>query len=591
MYPRKFTKSQNNEKVMIGIDFGTSGTAFSYAFSNENENDILSPEELKSPTEIILDSNMKCLAFGKNCKQFLREGKMLEQKCFHFSDIKMKLYKNERRIQANNDSSFHDLQTVISQILIEIKKEALNIINSKRGSPIFESNIEWKLTVPAIWREKSKEIMIKAAKTAGIFNELITDKSLFLALEPECASLDFINEKSSDKNVVNVGNNYIVCDIGGGTIDISSHTRKINHIDNKIYIEELYPPSGGNKGSTYINKAFMEKVIKKIFGEKALNDLFEAVKNNTLEENEDFDYDDYMNLLEQIEEFKIGINVNSINGSRRINCSVFKNFIEEDISELVRKYNLNCPKKWKIVKYSSDLKIFFPNQIMIDLTKEIIVDNTVNYIWEIIDHVKNINSIIYAGTVSKNSYIISMIQSQLPNKINSCVTIHPSLAVARGAVMFGMNPFVIKSRISRFDIGIRTAENWDEIKHFKRQDLKFFCPIEKCYKCKNIFSSIISKNQNVFVDEWISKKFNLLGSKCDIVFIRTDNDNTIFTDDKLKKCQIFGTIKFDAGNEFDINDKDLLIELKLGGTFVDAKIKYKDVEKSTPVFFNNNNDL
>lgn len=594
MNKRRITKIQGKEKVMIGIDFGTSGTAFSYAFMNEDKNDILIPEEIKSPTEIILDSNMKCISFGKACKEFLSSGKMLEQKYYHFSDIKMKLYKNERRIQANNDSSFHDLQTVITQILIAIKKEALKIINSKRESPIIESNIEWKLTVPAIWREKSKELMINAAKTAGIFNELKTDKSLFLALEPECAALDFINEKSSDKNVVKIGNNYIVCDIGGGTIDISTHTRKVNFIDNKVYIEELYPPSEGNNGSNYINKAFMEKVIKKIFGEKALNNLIKAVKNKTLNEDEDEDedigYDDYMNLLDQIEDFKIGINANSINDSKRINCTIFKNFIKEDISELIYKYNLNCPEKWKIEKHNG-LKIHFPNQIMIDLTKKIIVDNTVNYIWEIIDHVKSINSIIYAGTVSKNSYIISMIQNQLPNNINSCVTIHPSLAVARGAVMFGMNPFAIKSRISRFYIGVQTTENWNEIKHFKRQDLKFFCPIEKCYKCSNIFSPIILKNQNVLVDEWIGEKYSILSSKCVIVFLRTDNNNTIFTDDKIKRCQIFGKIEFDAGNEFDINDNDLLVELKLGGTFVDAKIKYKDVEKSTPVFFNKNYDL
>ena len=40
-------------------------------------------------------------------------------------------------------------------------------------------------------------------------------------------------------------------------------------------------------------------------------------------------------------------------------------------------------------------KIHFPYQIMIDLTKEIIVDNIVNYIHDIIEHVKNINSILY----------------------------------------------------------------------------------------------------------------------------------------------------------------------------------------------------
>ena len=227
-----------------------------------------------------------------------------------------------------------------------------------------------------------------------------------------------------------------------------------------------------------------------------MNELMKKVKTNSLdEEDEDAGYDDYMTLLDQIEEFKIGIDQNFINDTKRINCTIFKNFVNEDISELIEKYNNSCPKNWKIAKYSG-FKIHFPYEIMIDLTKEVIVDNTVNYIFEIIDHVKNINSIIYAGSVSKNHYIISLIQKQLPSNINHCVTPHPVLAVARGAVMFGMNPMMIKSRIARFNIGIKITENWNNIKNGKRKDLKFFCNIEKCYKCKNIFSPIIEKNTN-----------------------------------------------------------------------------------------------
>ena len=117
------------------------------------------------------------------------------------------------------------------------------------------------------------------------------------------------------------------------------------------------------------------------------------------------------------------------------------------------------------------MKIQFPYQIMIDFIKEIIFDNTEIYKWEIIDLVKAINSIIYAGTVFSNSYSISMIQNQLSNKNNSCVSNPPALAIVREAEMFGMNPFVIKSRITKFNIEIRINENLDESKHFKRKDL------------------------------------------------------------------------------------------------------------------------
>lgn len=63
------------------------------------------------------------------------------------------------------------------------------------------------------------------------------------------------------------GNKYILCDIGGGIVDIFTHQR-INNYD-KIYIEEVYPSLGGNNGSVYIN-IFLAKVISKIFGYKKL---------------------------------------------------------------------------------------------------------------------------------------------------------------------------------------------------------------------------------------------------------------------------------------------------------------------------------
>ena len=177
-----------------------------------------------------------------------------------------------------------------------------------------------------------------------------------------------------------------------------------------------------------------------------------------------------MSFLNQIEKLKIWINAKTIDDSKRINCSKFHDFIEEDFSEMIDKYNLTCPEKWKINK-NKEVKIQLPYQIMIDFAKEIIVDNIDIYIWEIIVHAKAINLIIYPGTVFSNSYSISMIQNQLSNKNNSWVTNYPALAVVRGANMFGMNPFVIKSRITKFNIGMRISENLDESKHFKRQDL------------------------------------------------------------------------------------------------------------------------
>ena len=85
--------------------------------------------------------------------------------------------------------------------------------------------------------------MKKACENAGIFNK--NQQSTFFALEPEAAACDYVMNNPCS-NTILPGTTYIVCDIGGGTVDISTHKRIEE--DGKIFIEEVYPPIGGNNG-------------------------------------------------------------------------------------------------------------------------------------------------------------------------------------------------------------------------------------------------------------------------------------------------------------------------------------------------------
>lgn len=558
------------KKVTVAIDFGTSGSTHAFAFNDSKDNiiDAAWPglPGKKNPTEIILNENMETIKFGKECLKYLGELKSSEEKFYHFTDIKMKLYNRETKIKANNDNKVLDIELIISKILICIKKDALKVIQSIRPETK-ESEINWKVTVPAIWDNNSKEIMKKASILAGIFSEpLLT----FFALEPEAAACDYVNSTTSDKNAIKEGNKYIICDIGGGTIDISTHTRIKN--GDKVEIEEIYPPCGGSHGSTYINKAFIERVIKQIFGKDSIDKLNDIMNNPQLDKDL---YIDYCILLEEIEEFKIDIENNE---SKRINCTLFEKLVKNDIKTLIDNYNKKCPEKWKITN-NSDYKIYFPYQIMIDLTKEIIVDKVINHLENILKHIPDIQSIIYAGSVSSNELIISMIKENIP-KVNHYCSAYPALAVARGAVRFGFDPFVIKSRISKYTIGINVNTFWNEKLHGNREDLKYFNKLDNCDKCKNVFSSIILMNQKVGIDEIISKNYSISSSKKIIKFYKTIEQNVIFIDENLenKKLLQFGELTLDVGESFDINNRDIVIELYLGGTFIDAKVKYKNVE-------------
>ena len=578
------------KKVVVAIDFGTSGTTYAFAFADKKENIITGKWEIideKNPTEIILNDCLEVIKFGAECKDYLGDKSSSEDTFYYFKDIKMALYNHQKQITSDNDGTKQPLAFIISKILSKIKEHALNDI--KAINPIIlESEIDWKVTVPAIWNNESKDIMRKACELAKIFNK--NEQSTFFALEPEAAACDYvINNPNS--NAIIQGNTYIVCDIGGGTIDISTHKRIEE--DGNIYIEEVYPPIGGNNGSTYINKKFMEEVIKKLFGIKAYNRLMDAI-NDPVERLEI--YADYIDFLESIEEFKTKISEEKSDKkeSRNINCHIFEEFLDknEKIDNLIENFNKTCKNDWKIKNYNKkNFRIYFPYQIMIDLTKEIIVDKIKNYIGRIILDVPHINSIIFAGSVSKNNYVISMIEEALSDyELKSYVCTYPSVSVVKGAVIFGLNPYIIRKRVSKYTIGIECNETWNEIKHGEHPEKKYYDQDDRCYKCRNIFSPIIQRGQKILVDEINARHYEIKFRKTTITFFKSYFIDIKYVDEKyiLPKCSQFGNLTFDAGEDFDKKDRDLIIELKLGGTFISGNVKYK--QKKEKIYFDFSDD-
>ena len=215
----------------------------------------------------------------------------------------MNLYKNNDKIKSTNGSEI-DIELIISFILTKISNEAIDQIKRTNGKKFKKNEIRWVVTIPAIWEEKSKQIMINASRKAGLINEN-TDLTLFLALEPEVAGIFYFSSLYSKVNQDLYDTPYIICDIGSGTVDICTYTRKlekkendncindklinnnlineanknniiINDNDNliqdvnedifdSIFIEE-YPPTGNNYGGNYINNEFIERLVENLFG-------------------------------------------------------------------------------------------------------------------------------------------------------------------------------------------------------------------------------------------------------------------------------------------------------------------------------------
>ena len=582
----------------VAIDFGTSGSSFSYWFPNSNTN----KENIKVKkwegtgtankieTEIILDENFdKILAFGRDeCEQFMHSS---QDNFLYFSNVKMYLYKNQEMIKEKYSGKEYDLVKVISKFLIKLRNEAIEELqtkNTKFHNMNFEEclkSIRWIITVPAIWSERNKTCMIKASKLARLISDDSEDPSNFFALEPEGAACYYTNSDNSDKEILK--HPYIICDIGGGTTDITTHER-IEEEKGKYCINELYPPVGGADGSREINKyIFEELLIKKLFSQEAFDNIQKKIEEN---KGESYELkEDMRKIDENINKFKETFSLEKSNKFYSIKFEAFKDgFAEEpQIKELVEKYNQNIKDGWKIKIIGEGKKwtLGLPYKILYDLFQDLIIKKATKHIQKIIDYLKNkkneqkeIKSVILAGGATANKSIVELFRKELSNlTVVSCDD--PEIAVVRGAIYFAINPFSISKRIARFSLGVKAEASWIEKLDNVLGAEKIWVPEENKYLCSNRFIVFYKKNHPIDVaSEGKKRKLGMNSESCTVQFYKSDFDGPIYVVDQLNDksepmTEKFGELQFTV-EDFDEKECDVEIEVKLGGTFISSKITY-----------------
>lgn len=143
-----------------------------------------------------------------------------------------------------------------------------SVLRSKFGKAFFEDiQIKLVLTIPAIWDHQAQEMTRAAARKAGMMNRHNT--KLELVSEPEAAARYVFGENLSLK----VGDAFVVCDAGGGTIDLISY--KVEKL-NPLRLEMCSEAAGDLYGAVFLDNAF-ERTVKEHIGEEAYEAL--SVRN------------------------------------------------------------------------------------------------------------------------------------------------------------------------------------------------------------------------------------------------------------------------------------------------------------------------
>ena len=623
---------ESNHKYLayVGIDFGTAGITFSYSIERDREKtDFIEVKKWKgegtankTSTEIILDSNCeKIIAFGKGeCSTLIQKG---IGDNLHFSDIKMYLYKDKEKIPDNESKGEYPLIKIISKFLEKMRDEAIGELKSKdtyieklKDSEIIDK-VKWILTVPAIWSDKSKTCMLEAAKMAKLIKKG-DDPSNFFALEPEAAACYFAKSGNAQNSVLE--NPYIICDLGGGTADITTHVRKLDKNGNHI-ISEIYPPTGGDYGSRAINKYILDTLILgKLISKEARKQIEDILKNKG-EESEQLKYD-FRLIEDDVETFKTTFDLAKIYDTYSMNLEALKDGYETppDLQELVDNFNNNIKKEsWKIkIKNTKNKKkqkwiLEFPYVIINDLFKELIVDKTIVHFKQIMEYlnrkkekeIKKINekdsdkknvenmkndikTIILAGGMSANKSIVELYRKAIPN-IDIISMPEPEIAIVKGAIYFAKNPFAISQRIARYSIGIQCVDLWKERFNSIKGANKIWNPKDKVDSCQNRFSVFYKKFHSINVSEKGKQRdYDMFTESCEMTFYKSDFDGPVYVVGQIEngKCitEEFGKLQFKV-DDFDENDPHIVVEIKMGGTFITAEVEYLKTKKKKTCTF------
>ena len=561
-------------EVVVGIDFGSSGSGFAYSYFDKNK--IIHGQiygasvDYKVPTEIILDDNNYTIKFGAECIKYLKEKGL--KSAHYFKGIKMNLYEKKDTIISNNTGKELSLKLVIQRVLESLKEIAIKEISKNR--PYLEKEIDkikWVVTVPAIWNEHQKSIMMESCIEAGLINKN-TDKSLFFALEPEAASLYCSINKEIDRNYFKEGEYYIVCDLGGGTGDIVAHLVGSNN-----NLNEIFPSCGGNFGSNEIDKLIFQNIIQQLFGCKDFNSFYLKYKkyNNNVDDDNDKGelYNDWSELEREIKDFKEGATNEKVENNEKyaINFSLFQDIFKDvELNDIIEEYNdniFNEELKLNIKKNKKKWIVEFPYKIIFNYIK--IQANSICEIINNIDSREKIKTLIFVGGYCSNEILTKLIKNGL-NKITTYLQpSNPSLSIMEGAVLFGIKPSIINIRKAKYTIGLKSRTLWDDKIHSGKGE-KIFDEETKQWLCRDYFHKFIEINQDLKYEEEISHYFNMIGKRLvKLYFFKTKNKEPIFINEK--GIYKIGECELDIEkNEEIYKERKIKIIMKFGGTFIEV---------------------
>ncbi|KAI8932989.1 hypothetical protein NX059_009643 [Plenodomus lindquistii] len=256
------------------------------------------------------------------------------------------------------------------------------------ASVVTSTPIQFVLTVPAIWSDAAMKKTETAAEQAGFRGS----RKIRLVTEPEAAAIYTLRNLGSQ--TLSVGKTFVVCDAGGGTVDLISYT--IEQISPSLRVKEAVRGTGAKCGSSMLNQRFRRYLKQK------LGDTYWTV-------------DRLAEATDIFEEFKKTFTQNS--EPLLINVA-----LADDAAKNIRRGRLRIPH--------ADMK----KQVFEPIIKDVID--------EVKDQIRlaqgNVAAVLMVGGFGASEYLRARIDAAVGPSIKTIQPANGWTAVVRGAAIMGL---------------------------------------------------------------------------------------------------------------------------------------------------------
>ncbi|KAG2465429.1 HS12B protein, partial [Polypterus senegalus] len=526
----------------------------------------------KTPTSLLLTPDKKFHSFGFMARDSYHDLDPEEARDWlYFEKFKMKIHSTtdltmETELMAVNGSHVKAIE-VFAHALRFFKEHALKELKDQSSSVLEKDEIRWVITVPAIWKPPAKQFMREAAYLATLISPE-NPEQLLIALEPEAASIycrklrlhqvidlssrlilngfdqeisspldsgfrqareqlrrarhsrTFLVESGTGElwSEMQEGDRYIVADCGGGTVDLTVH--QIEQVQGTL--KELYKASGGPYGAVGVDLAF-EEMLCKIFG-KDFIDNFKAKRPAA--------WVDLMIAFEARKRTAAPGRANSINISLPFSfIDFYKTHCGQSVETALRKSNVN------FVKWSSQGMLRMTSEAMNELFQPTI-SKIVQHIAELMKkpEVSGVRFLFLVGGFAESPMLQSAIQSTFSRTCRIIIPQDVGLTILKGAVLFGLDPTIVRVRRCPLTYGVGVLNKFVEGKH----------PREKLLVkdgrdwCTDILDRFVTVDQSVALGEVVQRSYTPARSgqrKIIINIYCSPTDDVVYiTDPCVRKC-------------------------------------------------------